>query len=62
MKIKKKHPAKCKKCGGRMGAYFSICRVRRVKADGTLGNWTDGGTYYLDYYECEKCEHTEDAV
>ena len=61
-KKKKRHPRSiCKKCGGRMLAYFSLVRSRIVKDDGTLGDWTDDGTSDLDYYQCEACNHDEDA-
>lgn len=59
---KNKHPAKCKKCGGKMEACFTIFRTRMVKANGTLGDWTDGGTIDLDYYRCVKCDRTEDIL
>ena len=49
-----KHPTKCT-CGGPILAVFNIVRCREVKLDGTLGDWTDGGCYSHDYYECEKC-------
>jgi len=61
LKQESKHPTKCKKCGGRLLATFSMCRQRYVNLDGTLGDWSDGGTEDLDYYECEKCSEQVDA-
>lgn len=59
----KKHPVKCACCGSKkMLAVFTTVRHRRVEVDGTLGEYTDRGTTELDYYECENCGGTVDAL
>ena len=55
------HPTKCEKCGGKMLAVITTNRHRTINEDGTLGEYTDGGTHDLSYYECEDCSETVDV-
>lgn len=54
------HPAKCKKCGGRMLANVSVYRERVVNEDGTLGDWIGGDSYDIYGYNCEDCDYSLD--
>jgi len=55
------HPTECPKCGDKdLVAVFTICRSRQINDDGTLGDYTDGGTHDLSYYECGGCDSTFD--
>jgi hypothetical protein len=44
-----------------MFANITTNRHRAINEDGTLGDYTDGGTHDLAYYECEDCSETVDA-